>query len=104
MNFHPVDSSLDQCKSTPTMIVGECDRFRGSRCRLLTPWVLGADVGHPSPGVRRPSLASVVFSVDITFSRYQALARLQQARVEVIASLKDMMVVGSNETLSFPTH
>jgi len=54
--------------------------------------IVGADVGHASPGVQRPSLASVVFSMDSTFSRYQALARLQQGRVEAIADLKEMMV------------
>ena len=62
----------------------------------MAHWALGADVGHASPGVQRPSLASVVFSVDDTFSRYQALARLQQGRMEVIADLKAMMVVGGN--------
>jgi len=55
--------------------------------------IVGADVGHASPGLQRPSLASVVFSVDPTFSRYQALARLQQRRTEVIADLKDMIMV-----------
>lgn len=70
----------------------------------LTPWVLGADVGHASPGVQRPSLASVVFSIDDTFSRYQAIAKLQQGRMEAIADLKDMMVVSSNEPLSFAAH
>jgi len=73
VNFCPVDASLQRCKSSPTMIVG-------------------ADVGHASPGVQRPSLASVVFSVDENFSRYHALARLQQGRMETITDLKKMMV------------
>lgn len=85
------------------MIVGECNRFHGFQ-GCLTPCVLGADVGHASPGVQRPSLASVVFSVDNTFSRYQALAKLQQGRMEAIVDLKAMMVVGSYEPSSFVTH
>ena len=76
------------------MIVGGYNHLRRIRYHL-NPWALGADVGHPSPGVERPSLASVVFSMDNTFSRYQALAKLQQARVEAIVDLKDMMVVGT---------
>ncbi|KAF9781277.1 Piwi domain-containing protein [Thelephora terrestris] len=73
VNFCPIEPSFDQCKSAPMMIVG-------------------ADVGHASPGVHRPSLASVVFSTDNTFSRYQALASLQQGRMEAIADLKQMML------------
>jgi len=73
VNFCPVDGSLQHCKSSPTMIVG-------------------ADVGHAAPGIKRPSLASVVFSTDNVFSRYQALAKLQQGRLETIADLKEMMM------------
>lgn len=73
VNFCPADDSMNRCKSAPMMIVG-------------------ADVGHAAPGVERPSLASVVFSMDNTFSRYQAIAKLQQARMEAIVDLKDMMV------------
>lgn len=65
------------------------------------PLSLGADVGHASPGVQRPSLASIVFSVDGTFSRYRALARLQQGRMETIVDLKEMMVVGGGKPESF---
>lgn len=70
----------------------------------LSPWVPGADVGHASPGVQRPSLASVVFSSDTAFSRYHALARLQQGRLETIADLKEMIVVGSNDLQTFAAH
>ena len=85
------------------MIVGRCSRFYWLQ-RHLSPWLLGADVGHASPGVQRPSLASVVFSVDNTFSRYHALARLQQGRMETIVDLKMMMVVGSNESQPSAAH
>lgn len=102
MNFCPVDESLQRCKSSPTMIVGRCNRFHHLQ-RNLSPFI-GADVGHASPGVHRPSLASVVFSVNQTFSRYHALAKLQQGRMEAIADLKNMMVVGNNQPLSFVTY
>jgi len=96
VNFYPIDKSLELCKSSPMMIVGRYSRFRRLQCHL-NPLALGADVGHSSPGVHRPSLAAVVFSVDDTFSRYHALAKLQQGRMEAIADLKQMMVVGRNE-------
>jgi hypothetical protein len=103
VNFCPIDESLRQCRSSPTMIVGRCSRFHRLQ-HHLSPWVLGADVGHASPGVQRPSLASVVFSVDDMFSRYHALARLQQGRMESIVDLKKMMVVRGNAPKSFATH
>ena len=78
------------------MIVGRCSHFHRAQ-HHLNPWVLGADVGHASPGVQRPSLASVVYSVDSALSRYRALAKLQQGRVETIADLREMMVVGNEE-------
>ena len=77
------------------MIVGAHSYFRRPHRYLSS--VSGADVGHASPGVHRPSLASVVFSVDNTFSRYHALARLQQGRMETIVDLKRMMVVGNDK-------
>ena len=85
------------------MIVGRYSSFHRLQ-HALSPWTLGADVGHASPGVHRPSLASVVFSVDITFSRYRALARLQQGRMETIADLKMMMVVSTSGLYAAPAH
>jgi len=78
------------------MIVGGYSCFHRLQHHLSAS-SLGADVGHASPGVHRPSLASVVFSVDHAFSRYHALARLQQGRMETIVGLKEMMMVGTNE-------
>ncbi|EIN05853.1 Piwi-domain-containing protein [Punctularia strigosozonata HHB-11173 SS5] len=54
--------------------------------------ILGADVGHPGPGVQRPSLSSVVFSVDEHASRYGACCRVQHPRTERIADMKEMIV------------
>ncbi|KAI0065132.1 Piwi-domain-containing protein [Artomyces pyxidatus] len=54
--------------------------------------VLGADVGHPGPGVKdKPSIASLVASCDRTLTRYAAFTQLQPPRVEVIESLEQMV-------------
>lgn len=53
--------------------------------------IVGADVGHPSPGVRKPSVASLVYSLDRDAIRYSARTALQEPRTEIIADLFDMM-------------
>ena len=103
VNFCPLDPSLRACQNKPMMIVGRWNLFHHVQHRLR-PWTPGADVGHAAPGVKRPSLASIVFSVDRDFSRYQALAKLQQPRLEAIADLKQMMVVCSDGPSSSATH
>ena len=52
---------------------------------------LGADVGHPGPGVAKPSVTGLVFSYDEGATRYAALTEIQQPRVEIIESLQRMM-------------
>ena len=52
---------------------------------------LGADVGHPGPGIAKPSVTGLVFSYDDRATRYAALTDIQQPRVEVIESLQKMM-------------
>ncbi|KAL0575889.1 hypothetical protein V5O48_006089 [Marasmius crinis-equi] len=52
--------------------------------------IMGADVGHPGPGVSRPSLASLVWSVDKFAVSYRATARIQPPRLEQIESLWEM--------------
>ncbi|KAI8602860.1 Piwi domain-containing protein [Dissophora ornata] len=55
--------------------------------------LLGADVSHPGPGDQvRPSIASLVGSMDAKASRYAAAIRIQEARMESIAELADMTV------------
>lgn len=44
----------------------------------------GADVGHPGPGVAKPSVTGLVFSYDGGVTRYAALTEIQQPRVEII--------------------
>ena len=51
----------------------------------------GADVGHPGPGVAKPSVTGIVFSYDESATRYAALTEIQQPRVEIIESLQKMM-------------
>ncbi|KAH9965047.1 Piwi domain-containing protein [Lactifluus volemus] len=53
--------------------------------------IVGVDVTHPGAGVRdRPSIASLVASVDHTFTRYAAFTKVQAPRMEVIEELEDM--------------
>ncbi|KAI1319425.1 argonaute 1 [Mortierella claussenii] len=55
--------------------------------------LFGADVSHPPPGDSvRPSIASLVGSMDAKASRYAASVRVQTARTENIADLSDMAV------------
>jgi eukaryotic translation initiation factor 2C len=53
--------------------------------------IVGADVGHPGPGVAKPSVTGLVFSYDEAATRYAALTEIQQPRVETIESLQMMM-------------
>ncbi|KAF9438295.1 eukaryotic translation initiation factor 2C, 2 [Entomortierella beljakovae] len=59
-----------------------------------TPTILfGADVCHPAPGdLRRPSIASLVGSMDSKAARYAATIRVQAARTETITDLGGMVV------------
>jgi len=45
----------------------------------------GADVGHPGPGVQKPSVVSVVYSHDMYASQYVALTGIQPPRQEYIS-------------------
>ncbi|KAF9362098.1 hypothetical protein BGX34_006708 [Mortierella sp. NVP85] len=54
--------------------------------------IFGADVSHPSPLERnRPSIASLVGSMDSRAARYAATVRVQTARTETIADLGGMV-------------
>jgi eukaryotic translation initiation factor 2C len=58
---------------------------------ILTCIYLGADVGHPGPGVAKPSVTGLVYSYDEGATRYAAITEIQQPRVEIIESLQTMM-------------
>ncbi|RIA87407.1 Piwi domain-containing protein [Glomus cerebriforme] len=53
--------------------------------------VMGADVTHPSPGDRGPSIASLCGSMDAKASRYAASIRIQERTTEIIAELGNMV-------------
>ncbi|KZT69027.1 Piwi-domain-containing protein [Daedalea quercina L-15889] len=54
--------------------------------------VVGMDVGHPGPGVvTRPSVTSLVASVNWDCTQYVAFSGVQQPRVEMINNLEDML-------------
>jgi eukaryotic translation initiation factor 2C len=56
--------------------------------------VVGADVGHPGPGVKtQPSVASLVWSWDQWACRYSAVSRVQSPRTEMISDLKAMFTI-----------
>ncbi|KAI1316177.1 eukaryotic translation initiation factor 2C, 2 [Mortierella claussenii] len=61
---------------------------------IQKPTILfGADVSHPSPtDTNRPSIASLVGSMDAKAARYAATVRVQTARTETIADLGGMVV------------
>ena len=52
---------------------------------------VGADVGHPGPGVAKPSVTGLVFSYDEGATRYAAFTEIQQPRVDNLDSLQKMM-------------
>ncbi|THV07876.1 Piwi-domain-containing protein [Dendrothele bispora CBS 962.96] len=53
--------------------------------------IVGADVSHPSPGSRTPSIASLVASFDPQASRYAAFIKPQHSRMEIITDLRELM-------------
>ncbi|KAI0934439.1 hypothetical protein AcV5_006280 [Taiwanofungus camphoratus] len=58
---------------------------------LADAMVVGTDVGHPGPGVSsRPSITSLVASVDPYATRYAAYANVQSPRQEIIEELGNM--------------
>ncbi|KAJ2916815.1 hypothetical protein MD484_g3559, partial [Candolleomyces efflorescens] len=79
-----------------TRMGGENSRIAGSskieqlaRKGKVTMFV-GSDVSHPGPGVRKPSVASLVYNQDQLGIKYTAITRLQDPRVEVMVDLEDM--------------
>ncbi|EDR04649.1 argonaute-like protein [Laccaria bicolor S238N-H82] len=54
--------------------------------------IMGADVGHPGPRVRKPSVTSLVFSLDMHATKYASMCRIQNPRQEVIQDLREMVV------------
>ncbi|OBZ75515.1 Protein argonaute-2 [Grifola frondosa] len=64
--------------------------------------VIGADVGHPGPGLTsRPSITSVVSSVNADATLYSAFASVQAPRKEIISDLEDMVMGALNDYRAF---
>ena len=63
----------------------------------MSEWLissLGCDVSHPPPNIdTRPSVASVVASVDSRAAFYTAAIQVQPPHVEMIQNLRDMVWV-----------
>ncbi|KAJ7121276.1 hypothetical protein C8R43DRAFT_959621 [Mycena crocata] len=53
--------------------------------------IMGADISHPGPGDNRPSVASLVWSLDESGARYCATTRVQAPRQEIITDLKELV-------------
>ncbi|KAI0706856.1 Piwi domain-containing protein [Cerioporus squamosus] len=65
---------------------------------LSTAMIVGADVGHPGPGVNHlPSITGLVASVDKTASLWTSFSYLQEPRLEIIQDLEQMMVDALND-------
>ncbi|KAJ6618351.1 argonaute-like protein [Mycena sp. CBHHK59/15] len=81
-------------------------RLGGANLQVLSPalrelshrpfMIMGADVGHPAPGMSRPSVTSLVWSHDLHATEYCATSHVQNPRMEIIADLKDMVKVALN--------
>ena len=73
------------------MFVGKGSKYAfSSVLEEVWPVRAGSDVSHPGPGVRKPSVASLVYNQDQLGIRYTAITRLQDPRLEVMVDLEDM--------------
>ncbi|RXW19444.1 hypothetical protein EST38_g6413 [Candolleomyces aberdarensis] len=67
------------------------DNLLGDRVpRGALTLIIGADIGHPSPGVKKPSVASLVYNQDRYGIKYNATSTIQMPRQEVIGNIKKM--------------
>ncbi|KAI5124360.1 hypothetical protein M0805_008966 [Coniferiporia weirii] len=53
--------------------------------------IVGADVTHPGPGVLRPSVATLVSSVDRGAAKYVSSSTVQEPRLEIIEGIGGML-------------
>lgn len=75
-------------------------RSQGSLCQSYT--YIGADVGHPGPGVmHQPSVTGLVASVDDNITTFTSYSHVQQIRLEIIQDLEEMMVCILTHILSY---
>ncbi|KAH9951296.1 Piwi domain-containing protein [Amylocystis lapponica] len=70
---------------------------------LAGTMVVGADVGHPGPGITtRPSMTSLVASMDTYFTRYATYASIQNPRQEIIEDLGAMLKQALQDFTRYP--
>ncbi|KAL1732283.1 ribonuclease H-like domain-containing protein [Schizophyllum commune] len=50
--------------------------------------IMGADVGHPGPNQLRPSIATLVYSLDLRAMQYEAITTAQRPRLETLENLR----------------
>ncbi|KAJ2932197.1 hypothetical protein H1R20_g4884, partial [Candolleomyces eurysporus] len=62
--------------------------------------IVGADVGHPGPNVRKPSVASLSFNQDRYGIKYGAISRIQEPRQEVIDDIRNMFHSAMNTLMT----
>ncbi|KAI0077980.1 Piwi-domain-containing protein [Panus rudis PR-1116 ss-1] len=66
--------------------------------------VVGCDVSHPAPGERgKPSIASLMASVDANASVYTSQVALQESRMEIISNIDKMLEVAINDYILYVT-
>lgn len=53
-------------------------------------------MGHPGPGVQKPSVTSLVYSHDRYATQYAALSAFQAPRTEIIADLRTFVNTAVN--------
>jgi len=55
--------------------------------------IMGSDVSHPGPGENRPSIASLVATLDSNVSAYATVVRAQPSRIEIIRDMEEMSTI-----------
>lgn len=95
LNHTPVFQDISCLQISSTMIIGLSSYITFVKPNINTDSSLekGIDVSHPGPGVQRPSVASVVVSVDKDLTHYTAATSIQEPRCEIVVNLAAMLKV-----------
>jgi len=93
------------CNNVALKINAKIGGINSSIAQPIVPpfsMIIGADVGHPAPGVtNRPSVTSLVASVDVDATRYASFARVQAPRQEIIEHIGEMIASAIYEFVKF---
>ncbi|KAI0094028.1 Piwi domain-containing protein [Irpex rosettiformis] len=93
------EKSNDQyCNNLALKINAKCGgtnsfmRSSAATTLIKDSMIVGCDVTHPSPGVTaRPSVSSLIASIDPEATRYNAFLSVQEPRRELIGDIRGMM-------------